>query len=39
MGENKDADEVRRRSRKNVADINDGILRPVHSISANVGSL
>lgn len=39
MEENKDANVDVRRSGKNVADINDGILGPVHSISANAGSL
>lgn len=39
MDENKDAEVVVRRSRKNVADINDGIWGLAHSRAANAGSL
>lgn len=39
MDENKDAEVVVRRSRKNVTDINDGIWGLAHSIAANAGSL
>lgn len=39
MDENKDAEVVVRRPRKNVAGINDGIWGLAHSIAANAGSL